>query len=91
MSAAIVPALLMSTSIGCTLLAQFNGPHPVDCNAASVHHSRGVYDTPELALVPDTPTLAAPNMVAGFTVLAVPTATAHFAAPRRAGRAPPTV
>lgn len=91
MSASILAALLMSTSVGRKLLAQLSGLHPVGSNAVSVHHARGAYDTPELALAPDALTLAVPDMVAGFTVLVAPTASAHFAAPRRAGRAPPTV
>lgn len=91
MSAAIVAAVLMNTSVARTQLAQPGGLRPVASNAACAHHSRGAYDTPELALVPGAPTLAAPDIVAGFTFLVAPTAPAHYAASRPAGRAPPTV
>lgn len=91
MSAAIVAAVLMSTSVARTPLAQASGLHPVASNAACVQGSCSAYDTPELALVPGAPTLAAPDMVAGFTVRVAPTGPGHFAASRPSGRAPPLV
>lgn len=90
-SVSTVAALLVGTSIGRNLLAQAKGPLPGHSNSVSVHHPRGACDTPELALVAVAPTLAAPDMVAGFTMAVAPTAPAHFAASPRAGRAPPTV